>query len=62
MSSSSPSELSGETVRERDAAGVASTPDDAPVANGGGSCTGDFLAIDGEGIIGKSRVFRPSQR
>ena len=37
VSPSSRSELSGEAVRERDAAGVASTPDDALVANGGGA-------------------------
>jgi len=41
-------ELSGEAVLEGDKAGVASTPDEILVANGGGSCTiGDFLVIHG---------------
>jgi len=39
--------------------GVASTPDEVLVANGRGSCTGDFLAIDGveiKAVSFKSKV------
>jgi len=42
--------LTGEEVLV-DAAGVASTPDDICVANRGGSCTADFLAVDGEAVV-----------
>jgi len=55
--SSSP-ELSGETVLEHDAVGVAaSTTEEVPVAGREGSLTGDFL-VDNGGIIVffKSRV------
>jgi hypothetical protein len=45
--------LSGEAVLERDSGGIASTPD-VLVANRGGSCKGDFLAVDGEIIFFKS--------
>ena len=53
MSSSSLSELSGEAVLERDAAGVASTP---LVAKKGSSCTGDFLAVDDEIMFFKPKA------
>ena len=40
--------MGGGAVLERDAAGVASTPDDVLVANIGGSCTGE---VNNEEII-----------
>jgi hypothetical protein len=42
--------LSGETVLERDAAGVASTTEEEPVAGREGSLTGDFL-VDNGGMV-----------